>query len=212
MKVNEASITESNIQLWEPLLRANATLDEINAILDEMNANRDELEAAIDKHFGDLEPVFSDLALKHLKEKNPSNIYSNLCEEITGKWKHPRFGFEFKLDGLIYDEKHNVLYMIESKFHLNEAELEKACETWEKLKSFLRSDKLMSQEYEALSFNRFWKTFFGEDGMIKNRDQTDVQAFLGFRSSEPSVIESAKNKGFQLIGPGKSTYEVYACC
>ena len=45
-----------------------------------------------------------------------------------------RIHIYFELDGLIYDETKNILYMVESKFHLSETELIKAEETWGKLK------------------------------------------------------------------------------
>ena len=69
------------------------------------------------------QPVFTDIAFDYLKQKHdPTSIkLTNIFKEeamVVRKLKYsPEYDFE--LDGLIYDETNNILYMVESVLHLS---------------------------------------------------------------------------------------------
>jgi hypothetical protein len=187
----------------QPLLDANKTLDNIT------KKQSDGWQSNYNKH---LETVFTNIAFEYLKNKK-NNEYVSVFQSAVNlrrNWEYPPHTFE--IDGLIYDEAYNVLYMIESKYHLTENELSNAIETRDKLHSFLHCEKIANaNDPQIRAFNRTWLAFFDpENGIIRNRELTDLKAFLGFHSIESdALLKDAEAKGFQLIGPDGKHYKVY---
>ena len=123
------------LYLLPSIKAANETLRRITTVQEEQKNHQTEI-AGWQRHFdGHLENVFTDVALKYLREKTPYNIYRNIFgdNEISKSWKDPNF----ELDGLIYDETPNIFYMIGAKFYLTESQLAKTEATLSKLCQFL---------------------------------------------------------------------------
>ena len=215
-------------ELYQPLLEANKTIQETSDITKRTSENIDKLWEILKKqdyaieevkgwqrHYdGHLEPLFTDIVLEYLRSNSPINEIINVfqMEYVTPskKWNYPPH-FNFEVDGLVYDQTVNVLYMVESKFHLTLKELAKAVETWNQLADFVRSEKLPNVDSNANFFNRLWNLFFnGEDALIQNKDLTVVKSFLGFHSVESeAILDEARKHGFKLIGPDGNHYHVY---
>lgn len=189
----------------EPLRRVNERLDRIS--------NENEQVSGWQKHFDDhLELIFTNVAFDFLRHLNPANVYVNLLSDtsITKKWNFPP-KYDFEVDGLIYDETDNILYMVESKYNLTHKELSKAEKTWEKLDDYIKhSERMPITDSVARRFNRIWLDFFGEVGTITgSRETIRIEAFLGFHSAESEkVVNDADAKGFRLIGPHGQYYHV----
>lgn len=218
LNIRRRPISEQFPELWEPLRRANESIERTNRTLEKMSdreyIQNDSIssikgwQSNFDLH---LEPVFTKIAFEYLRNQNQDNDYVNVFDtnEITKKWPPPNV---FELDGLIYDQSDNILYMVESKFHLREGELTKACETRRKFELFLESNFLDVGDRKD-AFNRRWSHFFNKEyGLIKVEARPSVKAFLGYHSSESkNVLDKARREKFQLIGPrlGTANYEVY---
>lgn len=159
-----------------------------------------------------LEPLFTDLAEKWLK-KSGINVKNVFKEELVGKkWSATEEYGDFELDGLLYCKEHNTFYMVESKYFLNDSQLEKTKETYKKFNTFLQSKRKSSNTPENRAFNRIWNWFFSEEDGYVTRDNLEVKVFLGVHSFDSDDIkEKAKKEVFKVIGMNEKTelYEVY---
>lgn len=209
LNIRSRPLAEQFPELWEPLRKANETIEKTNELMYSLAGWQDHF----NKHLN-LEPVFTNIALAFLKNSYCSNSIVNIfseISEISKDWRHIYF---FELDGLLYDETDNIIYMIESKYVFNDNELQKAKETKRKLLEYFNSNLLNGKTAEIRAFNRRWKFFFdATDGVISGKkSEINIKAFLGFHSVQSSdVIEKAIKADFILIGPktGASNYEVY---
>ena len=102
--------------------------------------------------------------------------------------------------------------MVESKYFLNDSQLEKTKETYKKFNTFLQSKRKSSNTPENRAFNRIWNWFFSEEDGYVTRDNLEVKVFLGVHSFDSDDIkEKAKKEVFKVIGMNEKTelYEVY---
>ena len=76
-EIRRRPLDEQYPEIWNPLKSANETLNRIATVQEAQN-NRQQ------KHFDDhLESVFTNIALKYLREKNPHNTYVNVFENTA---------------------------------------------------------------------------------------------------------------------------------
>ena len=179
-------LSEQYPELYEPLWRANETLDRISI-----------------KNNGDFEVNFTDILFDCLKEMKPENVYINLSSEVSKKLRYPP-KYEFDIDGLIYDETDNILYMVESYVNLTPKELSRAVLTREKFEAFIRhSERTNSTVSADRTYDRIWLSYFGEFGVLTgSRETIHVEAYIGFYSAESGdVLDEAAEMGLRLIGP-----------
>jgi hypothetical protein len=114
-EIRRRPLDEQYPEMWNPLKSANDTLRQLASVQMAYHDRQTEI-SGWQKHFDDhLESVFTNIALKYLREHNPGNTYVNVFEDglISNSWKDPNFG----LDGLIY--------MVEATFYLTESQLAK---------------------------------------------------------------------------------------
>ena len=205
-EIRRRPFDEQYPEIWVPLKAANETLERITTVQKAQNDRQTEI-SGWQKHFDShLENVFTDIALKYLREKTPGNTFINIFDdnEITKSWTDP----DFELDGLIYDETANIFYMIEAKFYLTESQLAKTEATFSNFCHFLQMSKPQSTNKKSA---RRWNSFFGELGYVKphNAAKSAVTVFLGFHSSySEHLITKAKSKGYMVIGPKGAYYKV----
>lgn len=222
LETRSRSLQELYPEIWQPLISANKILEQTNKTLDQIATNNSKHESKVtaiqgwqrnyNKH---LEPVFTDIAFEFLKQGAQNHQLMNIFKENTSierKWTYLP-NYDFDLDGLIYDETNNILYMVESKIHLSVEELSKAETTWHKFRLFLQSEKpkIGLRESNTRIFCRQWDNFFSDEyGIVQNRQKTRIEAFLGFHTVDShAILKDAKKKGFQLIGPDGKNYKVY---
>ena len=208
-EIRRRPFDEQYPEIWGPLKAANETLRRITTVQEEQKNRQTEI-AGWQRHFdGHLENVFTDVALKYLREKTPYNIYRNIFgdNEISKSWKDPNF----ELDGLIYDETPNIFYMIGAKFYLTESQLAKTEATLSKLCQFLQINKPHPSDRKSA---RRLNLFFGESGIVKqdpdNAAKPTVSVFLGVHSScSEHLITEAKSKDYMVIRPDGTYYKVF---
>ena len=182
----------------------------------EMQEYAEERRLAIEEHYGairgwqsnfeaHLQPVFTNIAMKHLRRRFPENEFSNIFREecVSNKWKKPE---DFELDGLIYDKTDNILYMIEAKYCLTDDQLSSAKRTLRLFSNFLQTPR----PSEDRAAGRQWDVYFGSDGIVGTEKQStlEVQAFLGFHSVESDAILAAAKDQFIVIEPNGLYYHV----
>ena len=166
-------------EILEPLTRA---IDTLNLTLKLQKETQDDFKQILGwqrNHDSYLVPVFTSIALEHLKENKPSNIIINVFQDhsISKRWTSP----DFEIDGLIYDQTDSIFYIVESKSHLTEDGMSKALTTLEKFCQF--TNEPMPSTADRVKLRR-WKMFFDADsGIIVNKEgDIKVSVFLGYHS------------------------------
>ena len=111
------------------------------------------------------EPTKTILALEYLRKTNPYNNYSNVFQDEV--YVNLTL-LDLVINGLIYDENDNILYITESNKTTEE--------TLEKFSQFIRMDKPLPEDNRILAK---WRFFFDEEcGIINNKEKPTISIFF----------------------------------
>lgn len=139
IEIRRRPLDEQYPELWNPLKSTHEALSQIANMQKAENDSQTQI-SCWQKHFDvHLEPLFTNIALQHLRQNNPDNGYINVFEDgqISKSWNDPNF----KLDELIYDERANIFYTVKATFYLSESQLAKTEENSLKFRRFVKMDE-----------------------------------------------------------------------
>jgi hypothetical protein len=205
LEIRRRPSREQYPEIWEPLVSANKTLDRTVKLQEDTQDDFRTILGWQRNHDSYLEPVFTSIALEHLKENKPGNVIINVFQDrsISKKWTSP----DFEIDGLIYDETDRIFYIVESKSHLTEDGMSKTVTTVEKFRQF--TNEPMPSKSNRVKLRR-WKDFFDKEcGVVNKEGDIAVSVFLGYHSvQDEDLLTQAAERHFALIGPDGSHYRV----
>jgi hypothetical protein len=148
-------------ELWEPLLRANRTLD----MLESSSYASDASMLSI---------------MDYLRKHHPSSCNYNYVDvfetyELNNSWTLQHDGITLHLDGLIYCENTNTFFVIVIESNINfELELQRAREKHTYFTEWVKNHRPPVQK------NRRWKVFFEDDDRVLKGSVTSVKVELIF--------------------------------
>ena len=140
-------------------------MEELNESIKRINERIDHIER-LRNNFKEPEPTKTILALEYLRKTNPNNNYSNVFQDEV--YVNLTL-LDLVINGLIYDENDNILYITESNKTTEE--------TLEKFSQFIRMDKPLPEDNRSLLAK--WRFFFDEEcGIINNKEKPTISTFF----------------------------------